>query len=664
MSFAPARTLCFSVAAVAFAIAWPAAPARAQQDDFEALREASVVTGAAKYPQPLSETPSSVSVITASEIRANGYHTLGEAMRWVRGVFVTDDRNYTYIGVRGLLRPGDYNDKVLLAIDGHTVNGSVYGDALFGEELGLDLEDVERIEVVRGPSSSLYGSFAALALVNVVTRAPHATPGATAAGRVGGEGERRGYARIASAAPGRPEWALSGSWLASSGSDLYFPAYDSPSTSFGRAMGLDGERGGAALFSALWGSWRLAAKFNERTKDIPTGAFETRFGDHETRSVDGHDFVELSGEHRPAPTLQLDERVFWDGSRYHGRYPYGPDSARIVNFDEGNGDAVGAEVRAHWAVTPGHLVTTGVEGQDLVRVRLLNYDVAPRVLYTDVNAHWTVGACYAQDEMRLGSATRLTAGARVDGQDARLKAVVSPRLDLVTDVARHTRFKLLGGTAFRAPSPYETEVSANGVSLNPGLLPERLGTVEGVIEHERGPWTLIATGYRTSIRDRIDLVSVDSAGYSHYGNVARAASHGLEGEADRVASAGSRLRLAVAWQETWSVPDGAPLTNSPAWNAFVQYTHAPPDARTTFGVGIRYLSSRLTLAGNRTAAAYSLDARIARAVAPSWWLGVQGLNLTDARYGDPASTEHLEDEIPQAPRRLFLSLEWQRRSAP
>src|SRR2546430_11440236 len=67
-------------------------------DPFSILHEEETVTGAAKRSQPISETPSSVTVITAAEIRAHGYHDLAEALRWVRGLYVTDDRNYSYVG--------------------------------------------------------------------------------------------------------------------------------------------------------------------------------------------------------------------------------------------------------------------------------------------------------------------------------------------------------------------------------------------------------------------------------------------------------------------------------------------------------------------------------------------------------------------------------------
>jgi len=160
-----------------------------------------MVTGVSRRPLPLSETPSSVTVIPAAEISAMGYRTLGEALRWVRGLFVTDDRNYTFLGVRGLQRPGDYNNKILLTLDGHSLNGAVYGDAAFGTEQGIDLEQVERIEVVRGPGSTIYGSYAALAVVNVVTRRAQSEPGTRFDLRAGGAGEWRGRASVASTLP-------------------------------------------------------------------------------------------------------------------------------------------------------------------------------------------------------------------------------------------------------------------------------------------------------------------------------------------------------------------------------------------------------------------------------------------------------------------------------
>ena len=637
--------------------------AQVMDDPFSMVREEQTVTAALKRPQPISETPSSVTVITAAEIRANGYHTLGEALRWVRGLTVTYDRNYYYLGVRGLQRPGDYANKVLLALDGHTLNGNVYGDAYFGADLGLNLEDVERIEVVRGPGSTLYGSYAVLAVVNVVTRRPRSEPGVSVGGWGGGAREGRGYASVASARPGQPEWRISGSWLNARGADLYFPEYDQPSSLAGRAIGLDGESAVGFLGTAEWSGLRLAAKFNDRRKTIPTGSFGTVFGDPRNMTWDGHDFIELAGTRQVADEVELHGRAWWDGARYRGTYVYESDSARVVNLDVGEGDVLGTEWRANWSAGRHSAVTLGLEGQLHVRAHLKNYMADPYYLYYDQDLKSRVGAVYLQDETRFANGIRLTAGARLDGY-SRYEPVVSPRLDLVWRVAPGTTWKVLAGSAFRAPTPYESDLY--GTYGPPGtstLSPERVASLETSIERTAGAFTAIASVYGSRVHDLIDLVAVDSLGNTEFQNRAQVDSRGVEGELQFIASAATRVRAALAWQLSRDHETGTELSNSARWNAHLVATHAPLAGPWSLGFGARYLSPRITLAGQRTAAAAVADARVAHRFAHGLTLGIEAKNLFDARYGDPGSEEHAQGQIVQDPRTLYLTVTLHARAA-
>jgi iron complex outermembrane receptor protein len=128
------------------------------------------VYGASMHLQPSGDAPSSVTVITAAEIQEHGYRTLADILRTVRSFYVTYDRNYSSIGVRGFARPGDYNTRILLLVDGHRMNDDVYDEAMIGTEFPIDIEMIKRIEIIRGPASSLYGSNALFAVINVITR--------------------------------------------------------------------------------------------------------------------------------------------------------------------------------------------------------------------------------------------------------------------------------------------------------------------------------------------------------------------------------------------------------------------------------------------------------------------------------------------------------------
>jgi iron complex outermembrane receptor protein len=125
---------------------------------------------ASKYEQKVTAAPSAVSIVTASEIRKYGYRNLADILRSVRGFSTTYDHQSEYLGVRGFGRPGDFNTRILLLIDGHRTNDNIFDAASIGNDFPLDIDLVDRIEVVRGPGSSLYGSNAFFAVIAVSTR--------------------------------------------------------------------------------------------------------------------------------------------------------------------------------------------------------------------------------------------------------------------------------------------------------------------------------------------------------------------------------------------------------------------------------------------------------------------------------------------------------------
>ena len=100
------------------------------------------ISAASKYAQMSSNAPSSVTVITSQDIAGYGYRNLEDVFNSVPGFYVSNDRNYTYVGVRGFSRPTDYNDRILLLLNGQTLNENVYGSAPCGNDYSLDLADL------------------------------------------------------------------------------------------------------------------------------------------------------------------------------------------------------------------------------------------------------------------------------------------------------------------------------------------------------------------------------------------------------------------------------------------------------------------------------------------------------------------------------------------
>lgn len=154
------------------------------------------ITSVSKRPEPLADAPSSVFIITGSDIRRSGVTTLPEAMRLAPNLQVArvDARNYA-ITARGFNNP--FENKLLVLIDGRTVYTPLFS-GVFWDAQDVVLEDVERIEVISGPGATLWGANAVNGVINVITKSAQDTQGALAGAGLS-KNERHGAVRYGGA---------------------------------------------------------------------------------------------------------------------------------------------------------------------------------------------------------------------------------------------------------------------------------------------------------------------------------------------------------------------------------------------------------------------------------------------------------------------------------
>ena len=232
------------------------APELADQS-LEALMEIEVprVISASKYEQKATEAPSSVSVVTADDIKRYGYRTLADVLRSVPGFYTSYDRNNEFLGTRGI-NLGDFNSRILLLVNGHRVNNDLTDGAFIGTEFILDIDLIDRVEIIHGPGSVLYGNNAVFGVINVITRAGKQVNGAEVSGEYGSFDTYKARATFGKLFASGVRLMLSGSYYSSDGvEDLFYKEYNTPAQNNGVAVNMDG--GSVCQFFRLVGIQRL-----------------------------------------------------------------------------------------------------------------------------------------------------------------------------------------------------------------------------------------------------------------------------------------------------------------------------------------------------------------------------------------------------------------------
>jgi iron complex outermembrane receptor protein len=151
------------------------------------------VTTASKEPEEVWKTPAAVYVLTNEDIRRSGATSIPEVLRLVPGVQVSRiDNDHWAVGIRGFA--DQFSKSMLVMVDGRSLYTPLFAGVYWALQDGIILEDVERIEVIRGPGGTIWGANAVTGVINIITKRAKDTHGALAS--VGGGNIDQGIGEV------------------------------------------------------------------------------------------------------------------------------------------------------------------------------------------------------------------------------------------------------------------------------------------------------------------------------------------------------------------------------------------------------------------------------------------------------------------------------------
>jgi vitamin B12 transporter len=528
----------------------------------DTARIAPVVVTATRSPLSLEHVPSSVSVITGAQLRAQGITAVSDALRQVPGLAVVQTGSYG--GATSLFIRGGESKFAKVLIDGVPVNDA--GGAFDFSSLSTD--NLDRIEIVRGPASVLYGSDAMAGVVQLFTA--HGAPGVhgDVSGRAGGYGSTDADGAVRGA-NGIVSYSAAAARHATDG----FQAFNS---GFRQSVG-------SALVTAkgMQADATLSARYTDNQFHFPTDG-SGRVVDSNAVHGDDRLAVGIDAGYRIVP--QAEVRLALSSFDTHGLTTDQPNSPADTNgyyySTPERSRRRSADLRVAFALPAASSLMVGTRFEREWRFESSTTDNFGGSI-DSAHTRNTSGV-YVQLLSSPVARVTATAGARFERNDqfgdfATYRAAASAALQ------PGTRVRASVGTAFREPSFLENYGSAFAIG-NPALNPERSLSIDAGIEQRIGDDLMFGvTAFQNTFRNLIDYTYSPTA--PNYSNIARTRTRGLEVESRATILDGLHVDGAFTYLDARVIDRG---TSSAATAAFAPGARLLRRPMHSFDVGLGY----------------------------------------------------------------------------
>lgn len=493
-------------------VTFPTAYADDEEELIELYGNEDVISIATGSVQPISKAPAVATVITAEDIKEMGATDIDEALESVPGLHVSRRARgylpiYTFRGIYSTENP-----QVLMLVNGISINNLFVGDRgqVWG---GMPVENISRIEVIRGPGSAVYGADAFSGVINVITKQANEIDGFDAGSRLGSYETHDIWTQYGGKFGGF-DVALSAEFRDTEGhdEDVLADAATIQGTSLAPGSVNTGTQNLDLRADISRGNWRARSGLQQR-KDFETGAgvaealdtngelesnrFNADLTYHNPEFTKSWDVKAQISYFDTSQEVSDDLKLFPDNSFLPGPVPIGPYPNGIIGNPEVWEKHTRYSLTGLFSGFNNHSIRTGIgyTHQEIDKVKEeKNFGLdgngnpilpgSPPVDVSDSDAaflpekHRNNSFAFIQDVWNFAKDWELTAGLRYDDYND-FGDTWNPRLALVWSARHDLTAKLLYGQAFRAPSFAEFYNQNNPVALgNDQLDPEEMETLE------------------------------------------------------------------------------------------------------------------------------------------------------------------------------------------
>lgn len=612
------------------------------------------ISGASRFEQNLHEINGFSNVVDTQNIWRFGLRNTAKVLQTFAGNYLSYEKDYQYMGVKGISRPGDFNSRILLLSDGLRLNDPLYDSALLGNESQIDIDWIKRIEFVSSPGSAQFGSNAILGVANLVS-----FTGADI------KGSRVRYAR--ESYQGNKLTLLHGNELGNgddyifgltvyenNGSDIYLRQFDQIENNRGVAHAADAERYIKGFFKFSLDNWLIQGVASSRFKVLPTAYWGSLFNTSKTTDTDSAYLFNITHQVSLSENTERFVRVRTGGYQYLGKFDH--IQSDYPNHSQSAWYGFGYEIKSH---QKHHQIALGAEIQYNQRLSQTQYSpIAGNTARDQVNTDYFNYSFYAEDNWKINSWNSLQTGFRFD--HINLRNAASPKIAISHKLNETSSIKFIFSRAFRAPNSYELLNTPDNLGRsqinNDGLKNEYIDSSEIIVQQITSPNHLFTLNIFNRSIDRLIQQQRDFAGYYIFINGEKTISNGLSIESNYI---DDRLNLRSNLTMQNSTQNDSTLSNSPKFLAKILASYYFPainldmSLNTQFNAKAKYDSNDYVAAYNVSNLIFSLRDNFSYGKAS---LGIY--NIFDKKFYSPASTYVRDSYLIQNERQFRLSWEY------